>query len=262
MSVAALVALCVAGASAASASPPHWSHCGKAVPENSGAYADKNCTVAAEPGHGSYEVLSGAGKKPLKGKATGPGRRLTIAIPKKAEVHIECEKTSFTGRPTGTSGIAQAKFGFSKCSWQGGPCNAVETQALSGHLGWLDAGKDEAGVSLTSERTPGTGLIAEFNCEGGARFRFTGSFIIGIGPSAVGLVNEHELSASVGDYLGEPEPGDQPVVNPPAFEEEAVGTLMAEYGGAETKGELVPEGGIPAGIEGSWSLAGEALGIS
>lgn len=256
----ALVALGVTGASAASAAAPQWSYCGKAVPKNSGAYSDKNCSVAAEPGHGKYEILSGEGKKPIKGKATGR-TRVIVAIPALVEVHIDCEKASFTGHPTGASGITQARFGFSKCHWQEGACDAVETEALSGHLGWLNAGKGEAGLSLTSEKLPGTGLIAEFNCEEGVKFRITGAFIVGIGPTGGGLSKSHTLTGEVGEYLGEPSPGDKPVVNPPAFEEEAVGTLQTEYAGPETEGELEPEGGIPSGLEGAWALTGEALAI-
>src|SRR6185312_10871121 len=92
----ALVALGVTGASAASAAAPHWSYCGKAVPKNGGAYSDKNCSVAAEPGHGKYEILSGEGKKPLKGKATGR-TRVIVAIPELIEVPSNAKRRPSPG---------------------------------------------------------------------------------------------------------------------------------------------------------------------
>ncbi len=257
--VAGMAMLGVWAAPAASAALPQWHHCAKASPKNTGSFTDKNCTVASLPGQGKYEILSGVGKKPLKGKATET--RIIVAVPLGIEVHIDCGKASFTGHPVAPSGISQARLSFSKCSWQGGTCDTIQTEPLSGKLGWLDQSTGTAGLSLTSEKTPGSGVIANVNCEEGVKFRITGAFIAGLGPSGA-LTTEHTLNYQTGEYIGEPSPGDKPIVNPPAFEEEFVGTLQTEISSPETEFEFTPEGGIPSGLEGNFALTGEALGIS
>jgi hypothetical protein len=260
LAVAAIALPVAAAAPAASAMAPQWQHCGKAVPKNSGLYADKLCTVAAEPGHGKYEVNAGAGKKPLKGKASNAHTRLLVTVPGGAEQRVECEKASLKAHPTGMSGVTQAHIGLSKCRSQGLVCDSVETESLSGSLGWLSPG--HAGLSLTNEKTPGTGLIADIHCEEGAEFRVTGAFIVGIAPSGGPLTKEHTLAGELGEYLGEPSPGYRPLTNPPAFEEGPVGTLLIEYAEPNTGGELTPEGGRPSGFEGEFAVTGEAVSIS
>ena len=132
---------------------------------------------------------------------------------------------------------------------------------MTGNLGWLNKSKQEAGESLTSEATPKTGYLAEFECEGLAKVRVFGAVIGSIEP--VGEVSKESVSTfSVGEYLGEPEPGYKPLTNPPAFEEEAVGVLLTELNGPETGNTWQPPGGIPSGQEASAKNKGEALEIS
>ncbi len=251
----ALVFACAA--TAAGAVAPSWHHCAKATPKKTGNYSDKNCSVVGPPGKSRYEEMAGVGKKSLKAKSTG-SVVLVVTIPGKGKTRIVCAKASISGHPVAPGGV-DVKMGLSQCEAGSRTCESVETEPLSGNLGWLDASTGVAGLSLTSEKAPGSGLIAEIICEEGLKFDVTGSVIVSIGPSG-GLSNAHTLDFALGEY------GSGTLTNPPAFEEAYVGTLRTEYADEEVEeeeeSEFMPEGGIPSGLEGSFALSGEALGIS
>ncbi len=262
--VTAVVAVLVAGAAlagGASAAPPAWHYCGKAVPKNTGSYSDKACSVSSEPGHGKYELFEGVGKgKSFKGKDAPAPRALLIVIPGKAELHVECAKASISGRPIAPSGVAGVRITFSKCELLDAPCGTISTEALSGELGWLDRETGLAGVSLANEAKPGSGLVVQFSCTFSngqvAKFRSNGAFI-GELPANGPVSRERTLTYPVGQYLEE----ENEPTNPPAFEERLVGTLQTEINSPESEFEWTPEGGYHSGVEATFPLKGEALSI-
>jgi hypothetical protein len=264
---AAAVSLC-GFSSVASAAPPAWHYCAKATPKNTGSYSDKSCSLASEPGKGSYELFAGVGKgKAFKGKG-GSGRQILIVIPGKAELHLECAKSALTGHPVAPSGVKGVVITYSKCTMLGAPCKSegspkgtVHTETLSGELGWLNKVKGMAGVSLSNEVSPGTGYVVMFGCEFNpgevVGFRSFGAFIGEIATTgAVG--KEFLLDYSTGQYVEEP---NEPT-NPPEFEERFVGTLQSEYNSVESGFEWVPPGGLRGGLEHGLAVKGEALSIS
>jgi hypothetical protein len=153
--------------------------------------------------------------------------------------------------------VTGVRVAFSKCELLGAQCGTISTEALSGELGWLDRETGLAGVSLTDEAEPGSGLLAQFSCTfpSGqvAKFRSEGAFIGEL--QANGPIGK-ERTFSLGQYLGENEP-----TNPPAFEEGFVGTLQTEVNSPESGFEWTPEGGYRSGLEASFPTKGEALSI-
>ena len=127
----------------------------------------------------------------------------------------------------------------------------------------MDKAHTSAGESLTSEASPGSGYLAEFECEGLAKVRVHGAVIGTLSPFNV-IQKTSTSTFSVGPYLGEVAPGYTPLVNPPAFEEgsEPVGVLLTELNGPETGNEWAPEGGLPSGQEAEAENKGETLGVS
>jgi hypothetical protein len=254
---AAVLAASLAGA--ASAAPPAWHYCGKALTKNTGNYTDKGCSVASAPGQGKYELFTGVGKgKGFKGK--GPGGLLDVVIPHETELRIECAKSSLEGHPVAPSGVAGVTVAFSKCTFFGtASCGTITTSALSGQLGWLDRETGTAGISLTSEMEPGSGLIAQGACTLNGKaisFRVKGA-VIGAMPASSSISKEHTVTYSLGQYL---ETENVPT-NPPAFEEGLVGILQTELKSPESKEEWTPEGGLPSGFEAHVTLKGEALSV-
>jgi hypothetical protein len=258
--VVAALAIGAIFAAAASAAPS-WHYCAKTVPKNTGNYSDKMCSLAGEPGHGKYELLEGVGKgKGFKGKVLPDYRALTVTIPHRAELHVECAKASISGRPVAPRGVAGVRITFSKCELLGASCGTISTEALSGELGWLDEEAGLAGVSLTNEAEPGTGLVTQVSCTFSdgqvVKFRSNGAFV-GELPANGPISKERTLNYQLAEYLKE-ETGP---TNPPAFEEGFVGTLQTEINSPESKGEWTPEGGYRSGIEATFPLKGEALSI-
>jgi len=255
------IAVCGALAAAALAAPPAWHYCGKTVPKNTGNYSDKACSLGSEPGQGKYEIFEGVGKgKGFKGKVTGDiNNAVQVTIPHKAELHVECGKSSISGHPVAPRGVAGVRITFSKCELLGGSCGTISTEALSGELGWLDQGTGLAGVSLSNEAEPDSGLVAQFSCvfSNGqtAKFRSNGAFIGELAANGP-IGKEHTLFFRLAEYLGEDGP-----TNPPAFEEGFVGTLQTEVNSPESKFEWTPEGGYRSGLEASFPTKGEALSI-
>lgn len=261
----ALAAVVVSSASAA----PGWYECGKAAKvgkEYTGKYSDKNCTSKVEKG-GKYELQPGIGKgKGFKG--SGSTAILHNVIPGKGDIKVECTSFKDEGKVAMPNKVYGVKTTFSKCKSLGAPCKTeggkketITTQSLAGELGWLNKEAGVAGESLTNEASPGSGYLATFECEGLAKVRVHGA-VIGTSGKDVNAINkESSTTFSVGPYLGEVAPGYTPLVNPPAFEEGAVGVLLTELNGPETENVWAPEGGLPSGQEGTAVNKGEALEI-
>jgi hypothetical protein len=261
----ALAAVMAAGASAVK---PTWKFCQKAAVKNTGEFSDKLCSVPAG-GTGKYNLVAGIGKgKGFKGK--GGHATLHNVIPGKGDITVECESFKDSGSVVAPSGVDNVKSEFKKCKSLGFPCKTeggkkevITTKTLAGELGWLDKAHTSAGESLTSQETPGTGFLAEFECEGIAKVRVHGAVIGAVSP-AHAVSKESVSTFSVGEFLGEPSPGYKPLTNPPAFEEgaEPVGVLLTELNGKETGNEWAPAGGLPSGQEATANNKGEALEIS
>jgi hypothetical protein len=264
VAVFALVAITAGAASA----KPQWKACVKTEPKNTGNFSDKLCSVGA-PGTGKYELVAGIGKgKGFKGK--GGEASLHNVIPGKGDIKVTCASFKDAGSVVAPSGVAKVTSEFKKCKSLGAPCKTeggkkevITTKSLAGSLGYMDKAHTAVGESLTSEAEPGSGFLAEFECEGLAKVRVHGAVIGAMSP--FGVVSKESVSTfSVGEFLGEPAPGYKPLTNPPAFEEgaEPVGVLLTELNGPETGNEWAPAGGLPSGQEASATNKGEALEVN
>jgi hypothetical protein len=264
LALAAVFAFAAFTAAAASATPT-WKACVKSV-KGKGEYTDKTCATPAG-GTGSYNLVEGIGKgKGFKGK--GGKATLHNVIPEKGDIKVECASFKDSGSIAVPNKVTNVVAEFKKCKSLGAPCKSegapketIKTHKMTGGLGWLNKAGNKAGESLTSEETPNTGYLAEFECEGLAKVRVFGAVIGEIGP--VGVVSKESTSTfAVGEYVGEPKPGYKPLTNPPAFEEGPVGVLRTELNGPETGNTWQPPGGLPSGQEGVAVNKGEALMIS
>jgi hypothetical protein len=157
--VLAVGAAAPVGASASSA--PVWAYCAKAIPRSTGAYTDKSCTAAA-PGHaGGYQLLDGIGKgKGFKGKTEGLFRIYGVVPP--GEFKMECQAGKISGNVLAPNKVTGVVISLSKCrtniSDEVKSCVLI-TSPLAGELGWIDKAKGEAGLKLTSQAEPETGLV-------------------------------------------------------------------------------------------------------
>jgi hypothetical protein len=258
VAVFALVAFAAASASAT----PNWYECAKVT----GGKLEKGC--GKEGGKGGYELKIGVGKgKAFKGK--GEKAILHNVIPGKGDIKVECASFKDEGKVAAPNKVFGVKTTFSKCKSLGAPCKTeggkketITTNALAGELGWLNKSGGVAGESLTNEAAPGSGYLATFECEGLAKVRVHGAVIGTMGKDVNTFSKESSTTFSVGPYLGEVAPGYTPEVNPPAFEEGAVGVLMTELNGPETENKWAPEGGLPSGQEGEAVNKGEDLKVA
>ncbi len=256
VAVFALVAFAAASASAT----PNWYECAK----NKTAKYEKGCTK--EGGKGGYELKIGVGKgKAFKGK--GEKAILHNVVPGKGDIKVECASFKDEGKVAAPNKVYGVKSTFSKCKSLGAPCKTeggkketITTNALAGELGWLNKEAKVAGESLTNEAAPGSGYLATFECEGLAKVRVFGAVIGSVAPVG-SFAKETTTIFAVGPYLGEVAPGYTPLVNPPAFEEGAVGVLLTELNGPETGNKWEPAGGLPSGQEGTAVNKGEDLMI-
>jgi hypothetical protein len=273
LALVAVFALAAMTAAGASASKPVWKFCAKAAKVGkttpTGEFSDKNCSVAA-PG-GKYQLEAGIGKgKGFKGK--GGEATLHNVVPGKGDIKVICKSFKDAGSVVAPSGVTKVTSVFSKCTSLGAPCTSgkkketIETSSLTGELGYLDKAHTAAGESLTSEAAPGSGFLAQFECEGLAKVRVHGAVIGSLSPFG-SISKESTTTFSVGPFLGELAPGYTPVTNDPAFEEgaEPVGVLLTELQNeqpGEESGKFEPEGGLPSGQEGSAANKGEALEVN
>ena len=215
-------------------------------PKRAKANSATSCAQSGPAARVRTNLVEGVGKgKGFKGK--GGKATLHNVIPGKGDIKVECASFKDAGSVADAGGKG-LEFGvtaeFKKCKSLGGaPCKTeggkkevITTKVLAGNLGWLNKSGNVAGASLFNEAAPGSGYNAEFECEGLAKVRVHGGVIGAITP--VGTVSKESTTTySVGPYLGEVAPGYTPLVNPPAFEEEAVGVLLTELNGPETGNE-------------------------
>jgi len=271
LALAAVFALAAVMASGASAVKPTWKVCAKTAknPETkkyTHQFNDKLCSEKSETSEGKYELEEGLGKaKPFKGK--GGVAILHNVIPGKGDITVECQAFKDSGEVVAPSGVVNVKSEFKKCKSLGFPCKTeggknetITTNLLAGELGWMDKAHTQAGESLTSQAAPGTGYLAEFECEGEAKVRVHGAVIGLVSPAHV-VQKESTASFAVSEYgIGQP----NSLSNPPAFEEgaEPVGVLLTELNGKETGNTWQPEGGLVSGQEATAINKGEKLGIS
>ncbi len=270
LALVAVFALTAVMASGASAVKPTWKYCAKTSKNEekkyTSEYTDKLCSVKSESKEGKYELTAGIGKgKAFKGK--GGVAVLHNVIPGKGDITVECQQFKDSGEVVAPSAVVNVKSEFKKCKSLGFPCKTeggkketITTEALAGELGWLDKGHTAAGESLTSQAEPGSGYLAQFECEGVAKVRVHGAVIGSVSP-AHAVSKESISSFAVAEYgIGQPES----LSNPPAFEEgeEPVGVLLTELNGPETGNTWQPEGGLVSGQEATATNKGEALEIS
>ena len=265
----AVFAMGVVVAASASASEPGWYECAKAPKEGktfTGKYSDKGCTTKVESG-GKYELQPGIGKgKAFKGK--GGKAVLHNVIPGKGDIKVECQSFKDEGKVAAPNIEFGVKSTFSKCKSLGAPCKTeggkketITTETLAGTLGYLSKSGKVVGADLASEKTPGSGYVAQFECEGVAKVRVHGS-VIGTVTGDINTFNKESTTTfSVGTYLGELSPGYSPLTNPPEFEGGSPDILLTELNGPETGNEWAPEGGLPSGQEGAAVNKGESLEI-
>jgi hypothetical protein len=260
LALVAVFAFAAFAAVSASANP-EWYECAK---EKGIGKLEKGCTK--EGGKGGYTLKPGIGKgKAFKGK--GGLAILHNVVPGKGDIKVECQSFKDGGKVANAGGIGKefaVTSTFSKCKSLGAPCSSgakketISTEVLAGNLGWLKK-PSNIGASLFNEATPGSGYLAQFECTGLAKVRVHGAVIGEVVGDVEKFSKEGETIFAVGPYLGELAPGYTPLVNLPAFEEEAVGVLMTELNGPETGNVWAPEGGLPSGQEGVGHNKGENL---
>jgi hypothetical protein len=260
LALVAMFAIAAIGAVSASANP-QWYECKK----EAGGKLEKGC--AKEGGKGGYVLVPGVGKgKAFKGK--GGLAVLHNVIPGKGDIKVECASFKDGGSVANSGGKGlefKVNSTFSKCKSLGAPCSSgakketISTETLAGNLGWLNKSKKEVGASLYNEAKPNSGYLAQFECTGLAKVRVHGGVIGAQTGDVETFAKETSAVFSVNTYLGELAPGYSPLVNPPAFEEEAVGVLLTELNGPETENVWAPEGGLPSGQQGTAVNKGEDL---
>jgi hypothetical protein len=263
----AVFAVGVVSAATASAAEPGWYECAKAPKEGKtylGKYSDKGCTSKVESG-GKYELQPGVGKgKEFKGK--GGKAILHNVIPGKGDIKVECGSFKDSGKVAAPNIQFNVVSIFSKCKSLGAPCKTpggkketITTEKLAGTLGYLNKAGKVVGADLSNEAKPGSGYLAQFECEGAAKVRVFGA-VIGQQTGDINVISKESSTVfSVGPYLGEVSPGYTPLVNQPKFEGGPTEILLTELNGPETGNTWAPEGGLPSGQEGTAANKGESL---
>ena len=177
------------------------------------------------------------------------------------EVNLKCKKASISGHPVAPNKVAGVHISGSKCEYNISATDtcSFSTTSLSGELGWINQAKGEAGIKLTSESEPETGLITEVqnSCLPEGKQRLRGS-VIGAWSPVGQLTKEPSLAFTTAGWVEEESRIWQ--TNRPAFEgEEGMHILRSEFNDPENGFEWSPPGGSPAGLEGFFPLKGEAL---
>jgi hypothetical protein len=266
--VAVVFALFLASAVSASAAP-EWGACLKAEPKNTGSFSDKACSAPSEPGKGKYELVGGSvGKgKPFKVKGIG-NQTLHIVVPGTGDVPITCKKLKGSGQPVAPNAEREVALEFKKCTTLEGkvPCEnvgreTIKTNPLSGVLAEVEG---KIGTILTPESSP---YFAEVVCPGVffVPTRLLGQ-VFGEYTGATNAISNVSLGHyTVGPYLGEPEPGYEPLVNQPTAGPPTYGVLYVEKKQPEYECDELPEAckyfRLPAGLAGEVEVRGEALMI-
>jgi hypothetical protein len=261
--IMAALALAVMAPADASASGPVWAYCAKALPKNTGVYTDKTCTTEAATHDGKYELLDGIGKgKGFKGKSSSEAR-FSWNVPGKGEFDLECNQTKVSGRPVAPNKVADVVIAFSKCRTNISEFEkscVAQTLPLSGELGWIDREAGTAGVSLSSEASPG-GIITEVQgCEPEVKERWSGSVIAEWSP--VATVSKESTLSFLSDGFFTEETGFIYANVPAAFEgEETEHFLVNELNAPATGFEWTTDGVRSGGLNATVPLKGETLMI-
>ena len=177
LALVALIALAAFGAAGASANP-HWYECAKVA----GGKFEKGC--GTEGGSGGWELKEGLGKnKPFKGK--GGEASLHTVIPGKGDIKITCASFKDSGQLAMPDKEFNVIAEFKKCKSLGSPCKTeggkketIATEKLAGNLGWINkAIQNRQARRCSAKREPGSGYLAQFECEGLAKVRVHGGVI-------------------------------------------------------------------------------------
>ena len=129
-------------------------------------------------------------------------------IPGKGDIKVVCKSFKDEGKVAAPNIEFGVKSTFSKCSSLGAPCKTeggkketITTETLAGTLGYLNKGSKIVGADLASESAPGSGYVAQFECEGVAKVRVHGS-VIGVVTGDINTFSKESTTTfSVGPYL-------------------------------------------------------------
>jgi len=260
LALVAVFALGVVAAATASAEPT-WYECAKGA---KGVGYEKGCTK--EGGKGGYELKIGVGSKGKASKTKAIGNStLHTYIPGKGDVPVVCADAKGSDQPVAPNLVTKAVTIFSKCKAAGAPCQSgskketIETVPLAGTLGYISKSPLKVGVELTSEKEPGTGYLAQFDCTGVAHVRTFGA-VIG---ETTGDINHFSKTGDLVFTTQEKNYGFGPSVvnNPTHFEggeSEVILLTELEAEGSET---FEPAGGLPSGQQGTVEVKGEEVEI-
>lgn len=245
--LAALV-LVLAASSASAAVTPLWFEC---VKNKTSGKLEKGC--AKEGGKGGYEARPGLGGS---GAFVANGND---ALLKTVGGHeLTCADFKLEGERVLPDLLRNVTLGLKVCSPTGYPnskCfvneedarpknSVIESEPLSGELGYISRSPLKVGFKLSNQADPGGVLISNITCAAGFESLWRGSFVAEL----VGAVNvasaKAHVSYALGSYLGEVSPGYTPEVNPPLEGEEAGGLIeeSRKRVSKETFGNPLPSG--------------------
>lgn len=273
MLLGALVICAGAPAVSGASGSPRWFYCAKAVPKDTGAYADRDCSVPGSPaGSGKYELLEGVGTGRTLTVKGGASEEVTVVPPcadcegiDEAKLTVKCRSLKGSGHPVAPGGVAGLVLTFSKCAALGTPCQSgdakgeIVTEPLAGQLGWLEGSR--VGVDLANQAAPDAGGVARFTCPGLGSFTLLGSVIGEQTGDTEGVSKELHWRWSVGPYLGEVETPTgryTPLIDTPSFVGGPDDYLVTR---SETT-EGSEEGEPPSGLTAEATGKGEALEAS
>jgi len=243
----------------AAAETPEWAECLKV---KGGTY-EKGCSK--EGGKGGYVLAPGIGAgKSFEGKDKKKGVSLKV-VGGKGVSTINCTSIKEQGERAMPNLLRNIKITLVGC----GGCfheeaeafnsKYIESETLSGELGYISHSPLKVGLKLRNQADPGGEVFPKIRCRGGASL-WTGT----LNGEATGDVNfsnkKADFSYVLGAYMGEPEPGYTPLTDPP-FEGEEAGLLRAETKEGVCCGGFGPPGGLPAGLEATLELRGAAVYI-
>jgi hypothetical protein len=254
--IATLGAIAVAIPALAGAQTPEWAECPKV---KGGAY-EKGCSK--EGGKGGYVLVPGlsAGrtfeaksKKAVSLKVVG-GKGVNT---------ITCKSIKEEGERVMPDLLRNIKITLVEC----GGCyheepeafnkKYIESDTLSGELGYISHSPLKVGLKLQNQAVPGGEVFPKIRCSGGASL-WAGT-LNGEATGDVAISNKKaDFAYVLGAYMGEPEPGYTPLTDPP-FEGEEAGLLRAETKEGVCCEGFGPPGGLPAGLEATLELKGAAV---
>ena len=232
--LAGMLALAALGAGVAAAEEtPEWYECLKV--KSGGAY-EKDC--AKEGGKGGYLATPGVGSASFEAQGKG-----TVTLKTDNSDTIVCAHFNVSGQKVMPNRLTGVTLTLSLCARStnkkyhcaaqeemGGPKEKalIESETLSGELGYISRSPLEVGLKLSSTSEPGKVVFPRIYCIGPpGHERWSGTFVGQLG----GAINISDKKATLtyqpGPYLGEVEPGYTPLVDP-SLEGEEPGALWQE----------------------------------